>query len=463
MAPVRQSLDRTARSGAQAAAPTRSAGSGANRLLTLPISPMRERLRLRTLILLRWMAMGGQLAALLLVSYGLGYSIDLMPCLMLIIASAGLNAWMMVAYPPQRLARRREAAAQIAFDILQLSAMLYFTGGIVNPFSLLLIAPVTLAAATLPWRHAAVLGLLAVAAGFTLAFAYHPLPWAGASGLDFPLLYRLGLGSANAVGIVLTAAYAAYAAAESARMELALHMAETVLAREQRLSALGGLAAAAAHELGTPLATITLTAKEMVREAPEGPLREDAELLVSQAQRCRDILRSLSETPETADAVHARMPMAQLLEEVTEPYTDVPGVTVEWSVAGINGGDPPELARMAEVVHALASFVENAVDFAATEVRVVGRFSDKMMLIEVRDDGAGFSPEIFAKLGEPYVTSRPGAEGSRTGHEGMGLGFFIAKTLLERSGAEVEFSNARGGGAVVCTRWPREAIEAAGD
>jgi two-component system sensor histidine kinase RegB len=428
-------------------------------LPTLPgVSPRRERLRLRTLLLLRWMSIGGQLTALFAVSYGLGFQVHLLPCLVLIAASAAMNAWMTATNPPQRMAHRPEAAAQIGFDILQLAGMLYFTGGIINPFSLLLIAPVTLAAATLPWRYAAGLGALAIAASFALAYWYLPLPWTMPAGLDAPELLRTGLAIANAAGVAFTASYAAYAAAESARMEIALHVAETVLAREQRLSALGGLAAAAAHELGTPLATITLVAKELARETT-GSVKEDADLLVSQAERSRDILRSLSETPDTTDAVHARMSLAQLLEEVTDPYTGIADIEVIWNVAS-RGEEPPDLRRLAEVVHALASFVENAVDFAGTEVRVIGRFDSVSVTVEVADDGEGFAPEIFAKLGEPYVTSRPGAEGSRTGHEGMGLGFFIAKTLLERTGAAVDFRNARQGGAVVSVRWPRASIEA---
>lgn len=437
----------------------KTAQGTASTLLGLAGTPARERLRLRTLILLRWLAISGQLAALLVVGFGLGFDTALLPCLSLISLSAAFNAMLLVAAPPQRLASHREAALQIAFDILQLSGMLYFTGGILNPFSLLLIAPVTLAAATLPLAYTASLGALAISASIGLAIAYHPLPWRSAEPLDLPLLYRLGLAVANGAGVLCTAAYAGYAAAESARMELALHMAETVLAREQRLSALGGLAAAAAHELGTPLSTITLVAKEMVRDAPEGPLREDAQLLVEQSQRCRDILRSLSEAPETGDAVHERMSLPQLLEEVVAPYADM-GVRVEWSVAGGDDKQPPHLPRLAEVLHALSAFVENAVDFAATEVRVIGRFDDKHLSVEVADDGAGFAPEIFAKLGEPYVTSRPGAEGSRTGHHGMGLGFFIATTLLERTGADVDFRNVRAGGAIVTVRWPRSAIEA---
>lgn len=243
-------------------------------------------------------------------------------------------------------------------------------------------------------------------------------------------------------------------------MELALHEAETVLHREQRLSALGALAAAAAHELGTPLATIAVVAREMALASPEGPLREDAELLSSQAKRCRDILQRLSQAPEADDAVHARLGLGQLLAESLEPRLPDDRVHMEWSVVGAQNTEPPELIRHPELSSALTSLIDNAADFARTEVRLIGRYDEDSVVIEVRDDGPGFSPDIFAKLGEPYVTSRPAGEGSPSGHLGMGLGFFIAKTLLERTGAQLEFRNDRGGGAVVAIRWARDAIEA---
>jgi two-component system sensor histidine kinase RegB len=155
------------------------------------------------------------------------------------------------------------------------------------------------------------------------------------------------------------------------------------------------------------------------------------------------------------------MSLTQLVHEIIEPHM-IHGVRVEAVVNGPSGESAPDVWRRAEVIHALTSIVENAVDFARSEVIVVARFDPRSILIEVRDDGPGFSPEVLAKLGEPYVTSRPGAEGSRTGHIGMGLGFFIAKTLLERTGAAVDFRNGRRGGAVVAARWPRPAMEAPG-
>ena len=198
-------------------------------------------------------------------------------------------------------------------------------------------------------------------------------------------------------------------------------MTQTVLAREQKLSALGALAATAAHELGTPLATIAIVAREIARNAKSAAEREDADLLIAQALRCREILARLTATPAAADdPIHQRLSLEQLLQEVIEPYAGQP-LNLEAVVTG-SYGPVPDVRRLPEIIHALASFVENATDFARSEVLVTARFDARHISVEVRDDGPGFSPEILTKLGEPYVTSRPAAEESRSGHVGMGLG-----------------------------------------
>lgn len=422
--------------------------------------PRRGRARVRALTSLRWVAVAGQTVTVVVVAYGLGLPTPVAACFALIALSAWVNVLVSLTTSGQRLATDNEAAAHIAFDILQLSALLYLTGGILNPFSLLLIGPATLAAATLPLRQTVLLALLAIAACVFLAVTALPLPSPHAEPYDPPLFNRIGAILARVLGISFTAAYAWYAAQEARRMELALDTAHTVLAREQRLSALGALAAAAAHELGTPLATISIVAKEMVRLTPEGPLHDDAHLLISQAERCRDILRRLTRTPEAADSVHERMTLLQVVQESIAPHANRPDVRVEAVVSGPHGETPPDIWRLAEVLHALTAFVENAVDFARSEILVTARFDPRHIAIEVRDDGPGFAPEVLLKLGEPYVTSRPGGDAMRSGHVGMGLGFFIAKTLLERTGATVDFRNGRQGGAVITARWRREAIEA---
>ena len=418
-------------------------------------------LRNRTLILLRSLAIAGQSLLLVAVVVWLKFPVPYRPCIAIILASFLLNGALILSGAGRRVAQPWEGSGQLAFDIVQLSGLLYFNGGVVNPFCLLLIAPVTVGAATLGRRHVLALGALAIGLSVVLAATSLPMPWAVGVSLQLPLVYRAACVLALIVGIGVTGGYAFWAASEAARMELALRVTETVLGREQRLSALGALAAAAAHELGTPLATIAVVAKELARETPAGPLREDAWLMVGQAQRCRDILHRLAQAPETTDALHERMSLLQVVREVSAPFAGKPAVQAEGVVTGPPGMAAPDLWRRLEVLHAITSFVENAFDFARAEILVTARFDAKTIAIEIRDDGPGFSPEMMERLGEPYVTSRPRAEGSRTGLTGMGLGFFIAKTLLERTGATVAFRNGARGGAIVTTRWPRERMEAA--
>jgi two-component system sensor histidine kinase RegB len=439
------------------------AGGGTAEIEAESVGVRRSQLRVRTLVTLRWLVIAGEVLLLLVVGLGLNYHAPYPLCFAVIGAAAWINLLTGVASPGQRVFGDREATLQLGVDVLQISALVYLTGGTANPFVLLLIAPVTLAAATLPAWPVATLGALAGIASVLLAFFSMPLPVMTGGADMVSQSYRIGAAIANIAGIALIAGYVRQAAEESARMALALDVTQAVLAREQRLSALGALAAAAAHELGTPLATIAIVAKEMAREAATPQVKEDAELLMSQAERCREILKRLSETPEKAsDEVHERMSLRQLVQEVIEPHAGVKDVRVEAIVTGAAGVKTPDIWRLPEITHAMTSFVENAVDFAASEVLISARFDAETVSVEVRDDGPGFAPEILAKLGEPYVTSRPGVEGGRTGHIGMGLGFFISKTLLERTGAVVTFQNGRPRGAVVSARWPRPRIEVGG-
>ncbi|MCR5873605.1 ActS/PrrB/RegB family redox-sensitive histidine kinase [Phenylobacterium sp. J426] len=419
----------------------------------------RSHLRVRTLVTLRWLILAIQVGVVVGLWFGLGYPAPYP----LAVATIGVGAWVNlltgVASPLQRVTQDREAVIHLSVDVLQIAVFLVLLGGTANPFVVLLIVPVALAAATLPWRAVLTVGALSAAATLAIAFVSAPFPASEPPSLG--LQHRLFAAVANVAAMALIAGYVRQSAEEAARMALALDVTQAVLAREQRLSALGALAAAAAHELGTPLATISIVAKEMAREATTPQVKEDADLLIGQAERCREILKRLSETPDQAsDEVHERLSLRQLVHEVIEPHAAIKDVRVEAIVTGAKGVKTPDIRRLPEILHAMTTFVENAVDFAASEVLVTARFDADTVSMEVRDDGPGFAPDILAKLGEPYVTSRPGVEGGRTGHVGMGLGFFIAKTLLERTGAQVTFQNGKPRGAVVSARWPRATIEA---
>lgn len=414
-----------------------------------------SRVRLRTLILLRWLAILGQTAAVLFVRYGLDVAFPLTWALVLIGISVVLNLGLVATRRSQELAREWEAAALLAYDIVQLAALLALTGGLQNPFVFLFIAPVAVSATILRPTVTAVLATLTFACVGVISVYRLPLPWPNGAAFEVPQLYELGIAAAVLVGLGFTSVYAWRVAAEEERLNIALAAVQAVLAREQTLSALGGLAAAAAHELGTPLATIHLVAKEMARDTPQDdPRAEDLNLLVTQSERCRAILGQLSANREQGDLMIQRAPIRALLEEVAAPHE---GLGADIAIVA-EGEGALEVRRMPEIVHALGGIIENAVGFARTRVDIEAQWNAGAIEIVVSDDGEGFAPAILSRLGEPYLTERDreGAAG------GLGLGFFISKTLLERTGAKLDVRNRRppNQGAVVRIVWPRSAIEA---
>jgi len=414
-----------------------------------------SRVRLRTLILLRWLAIVGQTAAVVFVRYGLDVDFPLSWALACVGVSVALNVGLVASRRSQELAKEWEAAAQLAYDVVQLAALLALTGGLQNPFVFLFVAPVAVSATILRPAVTAMLAALTFVCVGAISVWRLPLPWPQGEVFDVPALYQLGIAAAVLVGLGFTSVYAWRVAAEEERLNIALAAVQAVLAREQTLSALGGLAAAAAHELGTPLATIHLVAKEMARDLPpDDPRAEDLQLLVTQSERCRAILGQLSAMRDQGDVMVQRAPIKSLLEEVAAPHE---GLGAEIFIDAAGEG-PLEIKRMPEIVHALGGIVENAVGFASSRVDIEARWDADHVEITVRDDGPGFASGVLNRLGEPYLTERD-AEGMAGG---LGLGFFISKTLLERTGAKLEVRNRRlpDQGAMVKARWPRTSIEA---
>jgi two-component system sensor histidine kinase RegB len=430
-----------------------------------------SRLRLQTIVRLRWFAVLGQLTAICIVSVGFRFELPLGYCLAFIAISAWLNVFLTVRFPARHRLSATLATVLLAYDILQLMGLLYLTGGIENPFTMLIVAPVTVSAATLPPRNTIILGAIAVAATGFLVVEHVPLPWYAGQQLVLPTLYKFGLFAAVVASMTFLAFYAWRLSREAQQMSAALAATELVLAREQKLHALDTLAAAAAHELGTPLATIVLVTKELERDLPAGsPLAEDIALLQSQAQRCREILQKLTRQPSEQDPLHASVTVSQLLAEAAEPYRSrSPSIRIDArpSASGAETGIPePVGERRPGTVYGLGNLIENAVDFAKETVDITARWDERELTIAIADDGPGFPPDIMDTLGEPYVTTRPSGApepGGETEASGLGLGFFIAKTLLERFGATLLLENREppARGAVVRIQWPREAFEAA--
>ena len=428
----------------------------------------RGRVRLRTLSNLRWLAIAGQSAALFLVYFALGYRLPLLYCAAAIGASVVLNSVLALRYLPAHRLTNREATIYLAFDVLQLAALLYLTGGIANPFALMFVAPVVIAAATLNLGNTLILAFIAFASVSVIAIVHRPLPWPAGDVLFLPQLYQAGIWAALVIGIGFTSVYAWRIASESMRMSAGLAATQLALAREHRLAALGALATAAAHELGTPLGTIAVVARELERGMAENsPEIEDVRLLRQQAERCRAIIARLANPEEALVGATARLPLGALLDDIAAPHR---GEDLEITITVAPSDLPePQVWRAPELLHGLGNIIENAADFAQSQVRIAAGWDAGHLRITIQDDGPGFAPEIFERIGEPYVTSRPGhnalgdselgPQGSLTEHDGMGLGFFIAKILLEQTGGAVKAVNPPGGGARVEMVWTRGQID----
>jgi two-component system, sensor histidine kinase RegB len=426
-----------------------------------PLHPRRN-VRLDTLVRLRWLAVIGQTAAVLIVHYAFDFTLPLTACLIVIGCSAALNLALRLRFRPIQRLEPDRAAWLLAFDIIQLALLLFLTGGVENPFVFLFLGPVLISATALPPRMTLMLGALAAACATALVFFHMPLPWVSDEPLMLPPIYLLGVWFSLLVALGVIGAYAWQIAEEARLLTDALAATELVLAREQHLSQLDGLAAAAAHELGTPLSTIAVVVRELERAIePTSPHAEDVKLLREQAQRCREILAKLTQLSASSEPFD-RSKLSTLIEEVVAPHRNF-GVAIDVALPADRAGEPVGEHNPA-IIYGLGNLAENAVDFARERVEITARWSDGEVTIAIADDGPGFAHEILDRIGEPYLTSRarrPGGEGEISG---LGLGVFIAKTLLERTGATLTFANraAPAHGAVVGVRWRREDYERAG-
>jgi two-component system sensor histidine kinase RegB len=418
--------------------------------------------RLDTLVRLRWLAVFGQFAAVVVVHFGLEFEVPIAACLLVIALAALLNVALRVSFRQTQWLEPDRAAWLLAFDIAELAALLYLTGGLENPFAFLLLGPVLISATALPPRMTLLIGTFAVFCATVLVFLHYDLPWDSEDPLELPEIYMVGVWLSILLAIGYIGVYTWQVAEEARQMSDALAATELVLAREQHLSQLDGLAAAAAHELGTPLSTITVVAREIERALDSNsPYADDVKLLREQARRCREILAKITELP--AGEPFDRMPLSALIEEAVAPHRNF-GVTLTVSYPTNRAGEPVG-ARNPAIRYGLGNLIENAVDFARNRVEISAQWDSETVDITISDDGPGFAAEVVDRIGAPYVTHRKPeprvSEDEEQSVFGLGLGFFIAKTLLERSGAKLSLVNQAPPlhGATVKVTWSRADFE----
>lgn len=431
-------------------------------------------IRLRTLILLRWVAVVGQATAIGVAQSQYDLQLSVLPCYFAIGISALANLVALIVFPENKRLSEFQNFLMVLFDLLQLCFLLYMTGGLNNPFALLILGPVTISASVMGLRSTLIIGTSAILLTTLLVPFHIPLETAEGEILRMPTLFVFGHWCALVIAILFIGAYSYRISAEIRSMSDALAATQFALSREQKLTDLGGVVAAAAHELGTPLATIKLTSSELIEELEDFPeLQDDARLIREQADRCRDILRGMGRAGK--DDLHLRQaPLSALVHEAAEPHFDR-GKDIRFSEHPAEGDllNQPSVLRKPEIIHGLRNLVQNAVDFAHSKVWIELHWSADLITLRICDDGDGFPGHLLGRLGDPFMRRRaPQSEpGRRPGYEGMGLGLFIAKTLLERTGARLEFANARDvrhsqslgadqTGALVVVTWPRRKIDA---
>ena len=457
-----------------------------------------RRLRVATLVQLRWLAICGQSIAIVCVHDGFNFAVPLTECFGVIGMSALLNIILRMVYPITKRLENRPAFFILVFDSLQLSGLLYLTGGLENPFSLLFLAPVIVSATSLPLIYTLNLQGLIILLATGLVFFHQPLPWIAGEQLNIPFFYLTGIWAALILGTLFIGIYAAWVAREARTLGDALAATELVLLREQHLTQLDGLAAACAHELGTPLATIALVVKEMLLQFSANPagdyveaqygaqtlerqkmVAEDLTLLHQEVQRCKNILAKLASMGSEQDVLFDTLTLEHLIEECAQPLR---GCDIAMHISHKGEGEPPTCKRNPGMIYGIGNLIENALEFANSAVFITTQWTRQNVTLSICDDGPGFAPSILQHLGEPYVTyreatynksnvkklqkrARTGSDNQDVSHNdigwGLGLGLFIAKTLLERSGASLRFENATTpenglivSGAIVKITWP---------
>jgi two-component system sensor histidine kinase RegB len=431
-------------------------------------------IKLRTIILLRWVAIAGQISALVVAGQLLNLNIEYGLCILVVSVSVVGNLVAMFIFPESKRLSEAENLLMVLFDLLQLTVLLALTGGLHNPFSILILGPVTVSASALSLRSTIFLAITAILA-VTLLSEFH-LPLRTEQGFIYrvPEIFLFGNWVAIVIAVVFLGIYSRRVTVEMHAMSDALQATYMALSREQKLTDIGGIVAAAAHELGTPLATIKLTSAELADELDARPdLQEDALLIKEQADRCRDIMRSMGRAGK--DDLHMRQaPLSEVIREAAEPHLDR-GIDIHQldGSGGKEAASQPSILRRPEIIHGLRNLIQNGVDFARENVWIESEWTQDTITIRIMDDGKGYPAHLIGRIGDPFMRRRRSSSdrAQRPGYEGMGLGLFIAKTLLERSGAELSFANggdsraeaaagAQKIGAIVEVVWPRTKIDA---
>ena len=410
-----------------------------------------------TLTILRYIAIFGQFIAVNIVFYYLKLSFPINESYVIIFIGLLTNIFLQFRVKVNQL-KDSYASFFLLYDLIQLSILLYLTGGILNPFSFLLVIPAIVSSTFLSMGTTIILSVITSSMLFLITYFYLPLPGMNEEIFNVPNFYKLGLLISILIGLIFLSYFGIRFSGESKKRSEALNKLQEVIAKEYELESLGGQAAAAAHSLGTPLATISIVAKELKKEIGDNKeVSKDIDLLISQTKRCSEILKKISKKQIEEDSFLSSIKLEDLLEEIINSFKETSSKKIELFIK--NDKNKIDIQRSPEIIYGLRNFIGNAVKFSKSKVKIDLKSDKKVIEIKINDDGPGIPEDLINKIGEPYIKSKS-KELSR--NSGLGLGTFLGKTLLERQNAKLLFRrNSDLGGALTIISWsPKDFIGA---
>jgi len=401
------------------------------------------------LTILRYIAIFGQLIAVSIVFFYLNLQFPVIESYLIIFLGLLTNIFLQFRIKVNQL-KDTYASFFLLYDLIQLSALLYLTGGILNPFSILLIIPAIVSSTFLSMGTTIILGILTSFLVFIITHFYLPLPGMDINTFNVPNFYKLGTLISILIGLIFISYFGIRFSGETKKRSEALNKLQEVISKEYELESLGGQAAAAAHSLGTPLATISVVAKELKKEIGDNQeVSKDIDLLISQTKRCSDILKKISKKQIEEDNFLSSLKLEDLLEEIINSFKETSSKKIELSVD--NDNNKINIKRSPEIIYGLRNFIGNAVKFSKSNVKINLKSDKDKIEIQINDDGPGIPEDIINKIGEPYIKSKSKELSSKSG---LGLGSFLGKTLLERQNAKLIFrKNSDLGGALILISW----------
>ncbi len=408
-----------------------------------------------TLTILRYIAIIGQFIAVNIVFFYLKLEFPIKASLIVIFLGLLTNFFLQFKVKGSQL-KDTYASLFLLYDLFQLAVLLYLTGGIFNPFSILLIIPTIVSSTFLSMGTTIILGFITSLLLFTLTHYYMPLPGLLTENFDVPSFYKFGILISILIGLIFLSYFGIRFSGETKKRSEALNKLQEVIAKEYELESLGGQAAAAAHSLGTPLATIAVVAKELKKEIGDNKdISRDLDLLISQTKRCSEILKQISKKQIEEDLFLSSIKLEDLLEEIINSFQETSSKEIE--LVSKNDINKINIERTPEIIYGLRNFIGNAVKFSKSHVKIDLKSDEKNIEIKINDDGPGIPEDIIKKIGEPYIKSK---SIELNANSGLGLGTFLGKTLLERQGANLSFRrNSDLGGALVIINWdPKKLI-----